>query len=342
METLTDLGDPTTARRVEREIVAPVDMCRADGSLAPDAVGWTRRPLHRANLHGWGRNKRFEFWCVTTPDFIVTANISDHDYRRMIASAFIDRRTKAVVATRENRWLARGSPLSGLDPATPMAARGKRIAVRLEPTAIGTRIFVEAERHRVELETDERDQESMGVLVPWSDRLFQYTRKNNGVPVWGRIVVDGVERRVERGGGAAIHDHGRGRWPYDTRWNWAAGHGECGGRRIGLQFGGRWTAGTPSTENCLRIGGRIHKIGQELDWSYDRTNWLAPWRIRGARVDLTFTPELYYRHVFDARVVKAVADQCYGVFSGAALADDGAHIAIDGVFGLAEEVHRKW
>ena len=72
-----------------------------------------------------------------------------------------------------------------------MAAVGKKISVRLEPTQTGTRISVEAQRHRVELETDERGRDSMGVLVPWNDRLFQYTRKNNGVPVWGRVVVDG-------------------------------------------------------------------------------------------------------------------------------------------------------
>lgn len=340
MQMLSALGDPSTLLRVEREITGPVDMCRADGTLNPQAVGWSRAPLHRANLRGWGRNKRFEFWCVTTPDFIVTANISQHDYRMMLASAFIDRATKSVVATRENRWLPRAAPLSSLDPLAPMEASGKRIAVRLEPTAIGTRITVRAERHSVELETDERDQESMGVLVPWSERLFQYTRKNNGAPVKGRVVVDGAERVVTSG--LAIHDHGRGRWPYDTRWNWAAAHGVWEGRRIGLNFGARWTAGTASTENALRIDGRVHKIGQELDWSYDRVDWLAPWRIRGARVDLTFTPELYYRHVFDARIVSAEADQCYGTFAGEVVNDAGERIPIAQIFGLAEEVHRRW
>jgi len=42
----------------EPELTAPVDLC--DGArLNPAARGWSRRPLHRANLSArWGRNKR--------------------------------------------------------------------------------------------------------------------------------------------------------------------------------------------------------------------------------------------------------------------------------------------
>ncbi|WP_347813327.1 hypothetical protein [Actinomadura sp. KC345] len=42
----------------EREITEAVDLCLPSGRLNPDAVGWTRRPLHRADLRGRGRVKR--------------------------------------------------------------------------------------------------------------------------------------------------------------------------------------------------------------------------------------------------------------------------------------------
>ncbi|GAA3097385.1 DUF2804 family protein [Nonomuraea salmonea] len=51
----------------EREITAAVDLCLPDGRLDPRAVGWTRRPLHRANLRGWGRTKRWEYWGWSPP-----------------------------------------------------------------------------------------------------------------------------------------------------------------------------------------------------------------------------------------------------------------------------------
>ena len=332
-----------TATRTERELTTPVDLCLPSGRLNPAAVGWSRQPLHRANLRGWGRNKRFEFWCIITDDFVLTANISHHDYRAMIASTFIDLKTGDVCATRENRWLPPRGILSALDRRAAMEAVGQNITVRLAPNAAGVAIDVTTRRSTVRLQVfDEPGRESMGVLVPWSDRLFQYTCKNNCMLVEGSVVVDGVERRITRGRGYAIHDHGRGRWPYDTRWNWAAASGDTNGRQIGLQFGAKWTAGTPSTENAVRIDGRLHKISQELIWTYDRSDWMAPWSIRGDRVDLMFTPTLYHRHAFDRWVISAHADQCFGHFDGEIVSDAGERVRVANVFGLAEEVHRRW
>lgn len=37
----------------ERDLQDPVDLCTPDGTgLNPEALGWSRRPLHRANLIG--------------------------------------------------------------------------------------------------------------------------------------------------------------------------------------------------------------------------------------------------------------------------------------------------
>jgi hypothetical protein len=44
----------------EREITEPCDSCDARGRVNPAAVGWSRRPLVRANLSGrWPRRKRW-------------------------------------------------------------------------------------------------------------------------------------------------------------------------------------------------------------------------------------------------------------------------------------------
>ncbi|MFI9629892.1 DUF2804 domain-containing protein [Streptomyces sp. NPDC052042] len=64
----------------EREITEPVDLCLPDGRLNPWARGWSRQPLHRANLRGWGRTKRWEYWCVTTPAHLVALTVSDLDF----------------------------------------------------------------------------------------------------------------------------------------------------------------------------------------------------------------------------------------------------------------------
>ncbi len=66
---------------IERELTAPVDLCDARGRLNPAAVGWSRQPLHRANLaRAWGRKKRWDYWCVTAPDLYAAITYADIDY----------------------------------------------------------------------------------------------------------------------------------------------------------------------------------------------------------------------------------------------------------------------
>src|SRR3974390_1470449 len=66
----------------EREPPEPVDLCPPGGArLNPDARGWSRRPLHRANLAGGGagRNKRWDYWAILAGDVAVSSVYSDID-----------------------------------------------------------------------------------------------------------------------------------------------------------------------------------------------------------------------------------------------------------------------
>ncbi|MFI5425912.1 DUF2804 family protein [Aeromicrobium sp. UC242_57] len=108
----------------------------------------------------------------------------------------------------------------------------------------------------------------MGVVVPWTDRLFQYTVKDVARPATGTIWIDGVAVEVREGDSWATLDHGRGRWPYSVCWNWGAGSGRVGDRVIGIQVGGQWTDGTGSVENSLLVDGHLTKISEELVWDY--------------------------------------------------------------------------
>ena len=331
--------------KTEREIVGEVDLCLPDGRLNPAAVGWTRKPLHNANLRGWGRNKRFEYWCIATPEIAVALNVSHSDYRVTLATFFLDLATIDAFSQAEIHWLPRErvDDMPIRSGAGAVIGRGDRMRIEMLPTETGMILRARTDRLRIELETIESPgRESMGVVVPWDDKRFQYTRKDNCIPVRGVVVADGREYKVDAQTAFATLDHGRGRWPYSIVWNWASGSGRANGREIGLQFGAKWTDGTPSTENCLRIDGRIEKISQELEWIYDRDNWLAPWIIRGDRVDLTFTP-VYDRYSnFDLLIVCSKEHQCFGYFDGRVVSEKGETIAIERVFGWAEEVHRRW
>jgi hypothetical protein len=203
---------------------------------------------------------------------------------------------------------------------------------RLRATAEGIDIDVHAARPP--------GQDLMAVVVPWSKRLFQYTVKDVCRPVTGRLDIGGST--YDASGGWAVLDHGRGRWPYQLTWNWAAGSGTVDGEVRGLQLGGQWTEGTGSTENAVLVGTRMHKLHDEVRWEYDARDWLRPWRMSGDRLDVTFTPWHERAAETNLLVVASRTHQCFGEFTGWATTDDGERVRLDGLTGWAEEVRNRW
>lgn len=329
---------------IEREITETTELCLPSGKLNPAAVGWTRRALHRTGLPGWGRNKRFEYWAIVTPTSIVTMNISNHDYRANVSVTHLDRATYTEIRQGGNTWFPGAGGMRDETNREPMEGSRNDVLVRMTPRGVNTVLHAESARISVDLRIiGEPDHESMGVVVPWSDRVFQYTKKDNCLRAQGVIVVDGVTHHIEPEESYAVHDRGRGRWPYFTFWNWGAGNGlSADGRELGLQFGGKWTDGTPSTENWIRVDGRLHKISSHLDWRYDPTEWLRPWTLTGPGVEVTFAPEHHSRHLFDRWIVMSRADSCFGHYSGRITLETGEVVEFADVFGHVEEVERRW
>lgn len=323
----------------EREITAPVDLCRPDGRLDPAAVGWTRRPLHRANLRGWGRAKRWEYWAVVTPSHIVGLVASSLDYAGTHGVYVLDRESGRELVKDVVTPLGRGVRMPERSGAGTASARGGGVTIELVQHAAGSTITAAAPGFGLEAEVPlPEGHESLGVVVPWSPRRFQYTVKDLGRPVHGVLTL-GAERFPVGGPESfAVLDHGRGKWPYSVTWNWAAG---CAPGRA-VQLGGQWTDGTGSTENALFLDGRLHKIGDDLTWEYDRGDWLRPWRITGPRVEARFHP--FHERVARTNlgVVASETHQCFGRFTGRALADDGNWVDLDGLTGWAEEARNRW
>lgn len=330
-------------RAHEKEITAPIALSLKDGRVNPAAIGWSRIPQHNTTLRGWGRNKRFEYWCLVTPELVAVVNISHHDYRANIAAMAIDLTTGEKVAIRKNKWLPGRNNVPETLHEASAEGHADGIVVRIDPDAHGVTLHAKGANLTIDLRVEiEPGRESMSVVVPWSSRRYQYTKKDNCLRATGSVVMNGVRHDVTPDHGYMIHDHGRGRWPYHTLWNWGAGSGVTDGHEIGLQFGGKWTVGTPSTENAIRVDGRIHKISEELRWEYDVKDFLAPWTITGERVNLTFQPVNYHHHMFDRRVITSRGDQFFGTYNGEVVADDGTRYAVRDIWGLIEEVERKW
>ena len=351
------MADARTTLTHEREITEPVSLTLPNGRLNPDAVGWTRHPMHDTSgigrgATGRGRNKRWEYWGFTSPDLIVAVTVAMLDYATLSQVWVLDRRTLDEVDASAVTPFSRGVSLPGSLGVGAATASVPGIEVRIEDEAsgsgdagsgAGTRIRATTDRVSIDIFAARPEgHEAMGVVVPWSERRFQYTVKDVARPASGRVTIDGVDHELAPGVSWAVLDHGRGRWPYRMKWHWGAASGIEHDRRLGLQLGGLWTRGTGSTENAVSIDGRLHKLGDELDWRYDAADWLAPWSITGPRVDLEFTPfhDRYARSAFV--VIHSETHQCFGTYRGTVTADSGEAVAVEELLGWAEYVTQRW
>lgn len=337
-----------------RELTDEVDLCLRDGTLNPAAVGWSRHPLHRTNLRGWGRTKRWEYWGIVTPTHVIGLTVSSLDYAAVHQCYVLDRTTGIDRELGALVPFGRGAVLP--DTVPPLTARGRsaRLDLAFEdagPVASTTGTTTGTTTIRARAADAAGDVaidaivlpggESLSVVVPWSRRRFQYTVKDLARPITGRLVVDGTEHAIPEGSWAVL-DRGRGRWPYSMTWNWAAGSGVVGGRRIGLQLGARWTEGTGATENAVIVDGVVDPIPVEIPWAYDRDAPMRPWRIRGERVDATLTPFHVRRAATNALVIASDTVQAFGTWSGWAATSDGERHPVDGLLGWAEEARNRW
>jgi hypothetical protein len=142
-----------------------------------------------------------------------------------------------------------------------------------------------------------------------------------------------------------VLDVGRGRWPYSTIWHWGGGAGRTDdGSVIGIQIGGKWTAGTGATENGIILDGRLTKLGRELDWTYEWDRPLEPWTVTdpGGQLDLVLTPRHDKHSKTDIGVLRTETHQVFGTWSGSCTDDDGRRVTFDGIDGFAEESRSRW
>lgn len=325
------------------ELTSPTNLCGPDGRLDRRSVGWSRRALHRANLRGRGRAKRWEYWAVTDGAHVFAVTVSDLDYAALHSLYALDADGVETVRSALVPFARVGfAETCGLEP---VRVRTRTLAIDLVPNTNGVHIRARASGIAADIEvTRPPGHESLAVVVPWSDRRFQYTVKENTLPARGTVHLDG--RTMDFGLGAwATVDHGRGAWPYSVTWNWGAGSGVVDGDVVGVQVGGAWTDRTGSTENALCLNGRIHYIPDDLVWEYSPADWMAPWHIRdprGGRVDLRFAPRHLRSDRTNLGILANDTHQVFGTWAGWMTSDDGARVRCDGISGWVEEVRNRW
>jgi hypothetical protein len=187
--------------------------------------------------------------------------------------------------------------------------------------------------------------ETLNVVIPWSNDRYQFTSKQNTLPATGTVQIGDDRYEFEAGKSWAVLDYGRGVWRYRTFWNWGAASGIQDGRAIGLNLGGGWTDGTGMNENGVCIDGRLHKIHDDLEFTYDPTNFRRPWSIETHATDtisLTFTPFFERTAKTDLLLLKSEVHQVFGHYSGAITTDDGTRHDVRDLLGWVEQHDARW
>jgi len=319
---------------VEREITEERALCTPKGLLAPEAVGWSRRPLHVCNLSGrFPRKKRWDYWAATNTRQFLALFVADIDYLGIGLVTFTDleknRRFERVAITP----LGAGCRLPER-AGEPVHFARFGVAIDVSPTENGSRIAVRANRFGKLLTADfavGAPRDSLNVVVPWNDRQFQFTSKQIGLPLSGTLQLAGESFSFD--GGYAALDFGRGIWPHKTAWHWAAAAGESNGRALAFNLGARWTDHTGSTENGLFRDGALTKISEDVSFNREADHWT----IKSQAIDLRFTPIHERKASLPLGPLGARLHWCAGRFTGHILDE-----TLTDLFGWCESFDARW
>jgi hypothetical protein len=342
----------------QKELQVPAPLLDADGNLVQ--VGWARQPIIDCNLENANfypirilqrfRVKRWDYYGITTPDFYFSATLAHLGYAGLAFVYVVDLIAKEHHEETVLIPLGRGITLSrNSDEGESAFDNGRvRLLFRAEPgernLAVtwpgfgGGSLEAEATLHLLP------DQESMNIVIPIGRKRFYYNRKVNCLPADGWIERDGRREDIVPDESLANMDWGRGVWEYSSFWVWASASGfHRDGRTVGLNMGYGFGDTSAATENALILGGRVHKLGQ-LNFTYDPTNFMQPWRMVApdGRLELEFTPFLERVAKSNLLLVNSEVHQMFGTYSGSVVSDDGEIVRLDALTGFAEEHYARW
>jgi hypothetical protein len=336
-------------RYQERELTEPVDLCDARGALNPEAVGWSRRPLVRANLSGhWLRKKKWNFWNWISPRFVFSVTLADIDYASFCSVSFIDFETRENVSGSSFGLGGRTAMPEHVERSVAFAGGGMEYSSvdeggDLEVDFCGKAKTGEAIEAHFAVRRPP-GHESLNVVVPWTRQRFQLNSKHNTLPCEGSVQIGDKHYPMDPDECHAVQDFGRGVWPYHSFWNWAVCTGVQEGELVGVNLGGKWTTGTGANENGICVGGRLHKIMEDVRWEYDPSDWMKPWRLRTEHtdaVDLTLNPVVAHSKRLNLGLIGTGGVCCFGRFGGV-IRFEGNAVEIDDLVGWAEEFAHRW
>lgn len=338
-------------QHVEREIIHPVQLCQPNGTLNPQAIGYSKRPIIQSNLtKNFMRKKKWNYWCIFGEEVLFSVTISHFDYAAVCFVYMLnfetERYIEKMIALPFSRRIK--MPEHVLDHVSFSHAQiDAQIMYANNETKMKVTIpDFEGERLEVELDIFHPiEDDSLNVVIPRSRDIFQFTSKHHTLPTTGKITFGAKQFDLKSDHSFAVLDYGRGIWKKNAEWNWAMASQRIGNRRIGLNFGGTWTDGTGMTENAIFIDGKMTKIHEDMNFIYDKNQPMKRWHIKtkfSDHVQLTFTPFSEQRKQTTSAFIRSDVTQLFGYFNGTIRLPNCPPLFIRNMLGSAEEHYAKW
>lgn len=336
----------------EKELSNTVKLCNNDGTLNSSSVGWAKNPIFQCNLSNrWLRKKKWNYWCITSDEFLFSVTISNIDYAGMVFAYFLDFKTNKFIEKTVMMPFGKGCSMPQTVHET-VNFKNKEIDIMFKAEEDNS-TFITAKCNdfaALPMEASFRviypkGYETLNVVVPWNNKTFQFTSKHEGMPVEGFIKIGEKVYTLSKENSFGCLDFGRGIWPYKVKWNWANASGIVNGKRIGLNLGAKWTDGTGYTENGIVINGKLTKLSEDIIFEYDNKDFKKPWIIKTEltnRVNLTFVP--FYERIAKSNlaIIKSEVHQMIGYFSGTIETSEGEKIEIYNMLGCSEDHLGQW
>ena len=335
----------------EKEIMGKINLCHEDGRLNCESVGWSRDTVYNCNLKGSNlRKKKWNYWCAISPECLISYTISNIDYAGVVFAYFLDFKTKKYIEKTVMTPFGKGCTMPSKVHET-VAFKNEKMDMEFIAEGNDTHIISSSKDFNGENMSADfvvkfpEGHETLNVVIPWNERVFQFTSKQEGLPVEGKLTVGDTTYKFEKNNTFACLDYGRGIWPYKVFWNWANAAGIVDGHTIGFNLGAKWTDGTGMTENATIVDGRLLKLSENVIYEYDKNNLMKPWTIKTEitdRVNLRFDP--IYERIAKTNflIVKSEIHQMVGYFSGEIQGEGGEKIKFSKILGCAEDHFGKW
>ncbi|MDN5342559.1 MULTISPECIES: DUF2804 domain-containing protein [Oceanotoga] len=328
----------------QKEILKTVKLCDSQGNLNNSAIGWSKNPVHKINLKGSPfRKKRWNYWAINNSNLSLTIAITTFEYASVGFIYLMDYKNnefyedKEVIPGSMNVYLPDSllgtNSFNGKKITIEMLHKNKEVIINASSKKFKSEFFIEYPENY----------ESLNVVIPWNEKRFQYTSKQNCLPVEGALYTNNQTIIFEKNSSLASLDFGRGKWPYETFWNWATFSTYISKNKIGINFGAKWTDGTGMNENAITYNDKIYKINEDIKFIYDKKNLMANWTLKNSNesINLKFTPLYIRKDRTKALFIKSKFDQIFGYFNGYVQIND-KKINITKTYGCVEEHKAKW